>query len=362
MKDFFKSIVVVELATVLAGPSVGMFLAEMGCKVIRFEPPQGDVTRTWKSKTEFVNKNVSAYYASVNCGKEIRTLDLNTKEGKKELSKALEKADILLENFRSDVQSKFELDQETTSEKYPHLIHAHLKGFEIAEDRVAYDVIIQAESGFMSINGEKNSTPLKMPVALMDVLAAHQLKEGILSALLSRSKSGIGGYLEASLEMSGILSLVNQASTYLNHDKTPKAIGSLHPNIAPYGEVFTCLDGEQVVLAIGSDQQFSEMCVLLGDEKIAINSKFKSNSLRLKNRDELGALLKDLFLKRNSEVVLSASRKQNIPIGAIKTIDQVLRQVHVQDFVIENEEAGERLKRLKSVAFTYSPSSGRATL
>lgn len=353
MKSVFQEIKVVELATVLAGPSVGMFLAELGCEVIKIEPPKGDVTRGWKHASIFPDKNTSPYYASINYGKQVVTKNLKKSSDLNEVMDLIASADILIENFRDDVQANFQLSPAETSKRFPKLIHAHLTGFEKDLNRVAYDVVIQAESGFMNINGEPNSPSLKMPVALMDVLAAHQMKEGILAALFVRERTGKGGYLTCSLEMSGISALVNQASTYLNTGKTPQKMGSLHPNIAPYGEVFNCLDGE-VVLAIGSDQQFFALCELLGLCAIAMDSRFESNGLRLKHRAELQDILKASFATQERSHLLQKSRKQKIPLAVVKTIDEVLEQEHIKDFILEDEQDGQTLKRLASKVFNYS--------
>lgn len=360
MKSVFEKIKVVELATVLAGPSVGMFLAELGCEVIKIEPPKGDVTRGWKNPSVFPGKNTSPYYASINYGKEVITKNLKISSDLDEVMELIASADILIENFRDDVQAKFKLSPSETSKRFPNLIHAHLAGFENDLSRVAYDVIIQAESGFMSINGEPGSASLKMPVALMDVLAAHQMKEGILAALFARERTGQGGYLTCSLEMSGISSLVNQASTYLNTGLTPKKMGSLHPNIAPYGEVFSCIGGE-VVLAIGSDQQFSALCDLLDLSASAMDPRFRTNSMRLEHRLELQDLLRQGFSDRERSEILKTSRKQNIPIAAIKTIDEVLEQDHVKEFILEDVQDDQTLRRLASKVFHYSFSGSKTS-
>ena len=360
MKSVFKNIRVVELATVLAGPSVGMFLAELGCEVIKIEPPGGDVTRGWKDPSIFPEKNVSPYYASINFGKTVRTKDLKDKKDYEEVMSLISSSDILIENFRDDVQSKFGLSSSDTSIRFPKLIHAHLAGFENDVSRVAYDVIIQAESGFMSINGAPNSQSLKMPVALMDVLAAHQMKEGILAALFARERTGNGGYLTCSLEMSGISALVNQASTYLNTGNTPQKMGSLHPNIAPYGEVFDCVGGE-VVLAIGSDQQFSALCELLELSATAMDPRFSSNGLRLQHRVELQQILSKSLATKERSLILQKSRNQKIPIAAIKTIDEVLKQEHVKDFILEDMQDGQALIRLASKVFHYSFSGSKTS-
>ncbi|MDP4953383.1 MAG: CoA transferase, partial [Flavobacteriales bacterium] len=270
-------------------------------------------------------------------------------------------ADILIENYRSDSRARLGLSPDLISALNPSIIHAHLGGFEANEARVAYDVVVQAETGFMSMNGEAHGGPNKMPVALMDVLAAHQLKEGILAALYHRALTGEGGYLSCSLEMAGIVSLVNQSANYLNHGKIAQRIGSLHPNIAPYGETFTCADGKEIVLAIGSHAQFKALCILLGEAEWATDERFSNNAARLKNRNALQDLLREKFKSVDSISFLTQCEAANIPAGAIRNIGEVMELEQAKKAVLIDEEEGIELKRIKSVAFTYSPFAGSST-
>ena len=256
MFSFFKNLKVVELASVLAGPSVGMFFAELGCDVKKVEHPSGDMTRKWKLPKENKEANISGYYCSVNWGKEVHFSNLKNKKDNQKVREWISEADILISNFKYGDADKFNLSYASLREDNPRLIYAHLSGYGSDTARAAFDVIIQAESGFMHMNGQSDGPPTKMPVALMDVLAAHQMKEGILCALLEREKTGKGGLIEASLIDSGIASLANQATNYLMGDSIPSRKGSIHPNIAPYGEYFECKDGKLMVLAIGTDKQF----------------------------------------------------------------------------------------------------------
>lgn len=359
MISSFKKLKVLELASVLAGPSVGMFLRELGAEVTKVESPKGDVTRTWKSTDEWPEKSVSAYYASINYDKKVVVLDLKNPKDRAQLDPLIAGADILIENFRSDSRKRLGLDPETLSKINPSLIHAHLGGFEEDEKRVAYDLVVQAETGFMSINGEQNGGPLKMPVALMDVLAAHQMKEGILAALYERASTGKGAYVSCSLEMSGMVSLFNQSANYLNHGKVAQRMGSLHPNIAPYGETFVCKDGKEVVLAIGSNAQFNALCKIIQDEALAEDSRFKENSGRLLHRSALAVLLAKNIQVLESYDFLKACHEAHVPAGAVRSIDEVMSLNYAQSSILEDTEDGQLLKRMKSVAFRYSPSSGK---
>ena len=336
--SILEGVQVLDLSTVLAGPSVGSFLAELGAEVIKIESPQGDVTRTWFSPSED-QSTTSAYYLSVNARKKVKVMDLKTE--RPALDNMLQQADIVLLNFKSSDEEKFHLVPKNILEKYPHLIIGKIKGFENDEQRVAYDVAIQAETGYMSINGEKGAAPLKLPIAFMDVLAAHQLKEGILCALLNKTKTGQGMIVECSLESAGLVSLMNQGSHYLKTGNAPKPSGSLHPNIAPYGEQLVFKDNVRVVLAIGSDKQFEALCQALDCEDLLKDSRYVSNVLRVEHRDEMHNSLQKAAEKISFYAIRETFIARNIPFGQIKNIGEVIKSEAAKEKIQVNE-FGER--------------------
>ena len=251
---------VLELANVLAGPSVGQFFAELGAQVIKVENVKtgGDVTRTWKSVGEQTDDR-SAYFCSVNWGKKSIALDLTMEEGRRVIQKLAARSDILIASYKPGDAEKLGVSFQQLQAANPKLIYGAISGYGSKNDRVGYDAVLQAETGFMDLNGDKSGPPIKMPVALIDVLAGHQLKEGLLVALFNRERTGKGGLVEVSLIETAISSLVNQASNYLVGNRLPARQGSAHPNIAPYGETFETADGKLVLLAIGNDKQFMDL-------------------------------------------------------------------------------------------------------
>lgn len=333
----FSNLKVVELASVLAGPSVGQFFAELGAEVIKIENKTtlGDVTRTWKSSGEATDDR-SAYFCSVNWGKKSVVLDLYQTNDQACLHRILQKADIVIASYKPGDAEKLNVDYTTVSRFNPAMIYGNLTGYGKDNDRVGYDALIQAESGFMDLNGEKNGPPLKMPVALIDILAAHQLKEGLLVALLQREKSGKGSYVEVSLIQTALASLANQASNYLIAGITPSRQGSLHPNIAPYGEVFLTSDGKKILLAIGSDKQFENLLSVL---HISMDSPqktlFDNNEKRVKNREALAHLLKTSFAKRPSTELMPLLHQQKIPVGIIQTVPEAMGLPEAQALLLE---------------------------
>jgi crotonobetainyl-CoA:carnitine CoA-transferase CaiB-like acyl-CoA transferase len=342
----FSGLKILDLSSVLAGPSVASFFAELGAEVIKVESHQGDVTRTWFAKGEDL-ESTSAYYQSVNHHKKVITLDLN--KDRKELNPIIADSDIVIHNFKFGDDEKFQLTEKDIRSVQPNIIIAAIKGFENDHQRVAYDVVLQAETGFMSINGEKDSPPLKMPVAFMDVMAAHQLKEGVLCALYHRLKTGNGSNLHCSLEMAGIASLMNQGSIYLKSKIVPKANGSLHPTICPYGEILTFMDGEKIVLAIGSQRQFNDLCVLLGLSDLPLDIRFKDNISRVNHRKELILILQKASEQIALSTIYNLLLEHKVPFGKIKTIDEVISTAkEIGALEIDRET---QTSFIKSVAF-----------
>lgn len=355
MKEIFEDIKVVELATVLAGPHVGMFFAELGAQVVKIEhPAKGDVTRSWKLKNEDERNKTSAYFSSVNYKKNYIDADLSSVGGKEILFRELEDADILIVNFKKGSAEKLGLSIKFLREKFPSLIIGHITGYGKDDSKTAYDLILQAETGFMSMNGTANSGPLKMPVALIDVLAAHQMKEALLIALMKRSISGKSHYVEVSLYDTAVSSLVNQATNWLMAGKTPERMGSLHPNIAPYGEIFITTDQRMVTFAVGNDKQFKELCNLLGIFDIPSDSMFANNQERLKHRKELYILLNEKICKWNSKELLKLCLSLGIPAGKINDLKQVFENDKAKRLVKEEAICGEYTKRVSSFIANFS--------
>jgi crotonobetainyl-CoA:carnitine CoA-transferase CaiB-like acyl-CoA transferase len=352
----FKDLLVVELASVLAGPAVGMWFAEMGARVVKLEniKSEGDVTRSWKLNTEDPDNAISSYFCSVNAGKEHLMIDLKEEEGIQVVHEWLQKADILITNFKVGDDIRYGLDYGTLKVKYPGLICGSIGGFRTNPERTAYDVVIQAETGYMSMNGTEASGPLKMPVALMDVMAAHQLISGILVALWHREKTGEGSLVETNLEDAGLAGLVNQASAYLMSGKVAQRMGSLHPNIAPYGDTFECGDGVFLVLAVGSDAQFRVLCRELGKEELADDSLLLSNQNRVQNRDYLQESLATLFRKTEGKKLYDRLINLKVPVGKIKNLDEVLNDPEHEERINRTIESGEETARMRFSAFKIS--------
>lgn len=333
-----ENLKVLELASVLAGPGVGQFFAELGAEVVKVENHKtgGDVTRTWKGNGEKTDDR-SAYFCSVNWGKKSIGLDLTTKEGRRIVYQLAQVADVVIASYKPGDAEKLEVDYATLSKLNPKLIYGQITGYGSDNTRVGYDAIIQAESGFMSMNGEPGGQSLKIPVALMDVLAGHQLKEALLLALLERTTSGVGKFVEVSLIQAALSSLVNQATNWLVAKKLPQKQGSAHPNIAPYGDVFVTKDGKELLLAIGTDRQFADLCIILG-VIFHTNDLYKNNSARVANRRTLIEELKLPVLKFDSKDLLGKIRDAKIPAGLIQSVAEAFEMKEAQAVLLSSDD------------------------
>lgn len=347
-----KNLKIIDASSVLAGPSVATFFAELGAEVIKIEHPgHADVTRSWKLPSEDESSEISAYFSSINYKKNYKKLDLKQVEDKNAFMQLIETADVLITNFKKGDAAKFGIEDEVLFQINPTLIHGKINGYGSESDRVAYDLILQAESGFMSMNGTPESGPVKMPVALIDVLSAHHLKEGILLALYEREISGKGKVVSVSLYDAALSSLVNQASNYLMAGKVPQRIGSLHPNIAPYGEIFETKDGALITFAIGSDTHFQKLCAELDLIDLPKQEKFSHNQNRVKNRVVLATLIGEKVKQKEAKLLLNKLEQLNVPAGKIKSLDEVFETPEAKKLVRSEKINGIETKRVTSVIF-----------
>lgn len=331
----FENLKVLELASVLAGPSVGQFFAELGAEVIKVENLKtgGDVTRTWKGNGELTDDR-SAYFCSVNWGKKSVAVDLTSHEGKVVVQKLAAQSDIIVASYKPGDAEKLGVSYNQLKLNNPTLIYGQITGYGSDNERVGYDAVIQAESGFMDLNGEKTGLPTKMPVALIDVLAGHQLKEALLVALLKRERTGEGSFVEVSLMQTAVSSLTNQATNWLVANKLPSRQGSLHPNIAPYGESFETKDGKRVLLAVGSDRQFFDLLRILKIDPLTFENKFATNHRRIENREEMNHMLAEAIGKLTASELFLQIHNLKIPAGIIQNVREVFEMKEAQQLLL----------------------------
>ncbi|MEY3052267.1 MAG: hypothetical protein RLY31_2052 [Bacteroidota bacterium] len=352
--EIFKDLVVIEWASVLAGPAVGMFFAEQGAKVVKVENSRtgGDVTRHWKMTQEPESDPASAYYHAVNWGKEVLFLDLESEADRKRFLALIPSADIVICNVKELTARRFGLDAATLRKAFPRLVYAQLTAYGPDDQRPGFDAAIQAETGWISMNGTPEGPPAKLPVALMDLLAAHQLREGILAALYRRERTGIGGVVHVSLFDAGVAALANQASNWLNLGMLPRPMGTLHPNIAPYGEIFISVDGHPLLLASGTQRHFTALCEVLGLSDLPGDERFRTNARRLANRTILRELLQTGFSHRTAEDLLESCRQQDIPLVPVRNLRQLFELPAADRLVLRQQEPDGKLSaRVRTVVY-----------
>lgn len=356
-KNSLSNLKIIDLSTVLAGPSVGTFFAELGADVTKIEhPTHQDVTRSWKLTSEKQDSSISAYFSSINYKKKYLFLDFSKEKDRNELFKMVKEADVLLMNFKTSSQEKLKITDEVLMKINSALIIGKISGYGEKSSRVAYDLVLQADTGFMSMNGTQESGPVKMPVALIDVMAAHQLKEGILLALLNQSQQDnkTGQIINVSLYDAAISALTNQASNYLMEKFIPKPQGSLHPNIAPYGEIFQTKDNQKITFAIGSNLHFKKLANYLNLSELAEDKRFSDVQNRIKNRAELEKIIQAQVIEKNSDVILKDMEKQAVPCAMIKNLEQVFQSESAKKMIREEVIENQKSKRVSQIAFKTS--------
>jgi crotonobetainyl-CoA:carnitine CoA-transferase CaiB-like acyl-CoA transferase len=350
----FTHLKVLELANVLAGPSVGMFFAELGAQVIKIENKNtnGDITRGWKVASEDATSTISAYYHSINYGKTSLLLNLNQPEDLAIVHAHIADTDIVIANYTDAAAKRLQLDYSTLKDLNPRLIYAQLYAFaDPSDQRPAFDIVLQAEAGILSMTGTPEA-PARLPIAFIDILAGHQLKEAVLVALLERQQTGLGSMVSTSLMQTAIASLANQAANWLHAGHLPTRMGMEHPNIAPYGDTVQTLDNQSIVLAIGTEKQFAALCHTLDRSEWLIDPRFEKNSSRVQNRAALKTAIESITIGQNIDHWMMLYAQHGIPAGRIRDIKQVFEEEFAQEMILEQTEAdGTISTRVKTVAW-----------
>ena len=356
MNELFKNLKVVELASVLAGPAVGLFFAELGASVTKIEnkKTKGDVTRSWKLPSEDQESSSSAYFKSTNWNKKSLFLDLTDQTDYDLVIDLIRDADIVISNYKQGSAKKLKLDFDTLKNISDKLIYGEISSYGENDPRPGFDVVMQAQTGWISMTGTNQNEAAKLPVALIDILTAHQLKEGLLIALMQRPKILRAQKVSVSLYDTSIASLANQGSNYLNVEYIPQRIGTKHPNIAPYGDIVKTSDDRELILSVGTELQFKNLAKSLNKSELAQSSLFETNKLRVQNRDLLMDQLSTLF-KLFTYMEISELLIQNeVPFSPINNLKEVFEDPMAQNLVYKSIEDGIEVKRVKSVVFKIS--------
>lgn len=315
---------VLDLSRVLAGPWCTQCLADLGADVLKVEHPEdGDETRSWGP--HYMGGH-SAYYICANRSKRSLACDLKSDNGQELIRSLVKRADILVENFRYGTLDRLGLGYNNLNKINPRLIYCSVSGYGRSgpnAERAGYDLVIQAESGLMSVTGQPDGPPTKVGVAVADLFTGMYASQAILAALIDRTRTGHGQHLDVALFDCQLAALANVASSVLAGGGPPGRYGNAHANVVPY-EVFFASDSS-FVLAVGNDGQFRKLCgAVLGDESLSLKPAFATNSARLMNRDALRWSLAERFKTAPRAVWLDRLNKNGIPAGAIRSVDQAL--------------------------------------
>jgi crotonobetainyl-CoA:carnitine CoA-transferase CaiB-like acyl-CoA transferase len=327
---------VVDLSRILSGPVCTMVLADMGAGVVKIEPPPlGDDSRQWGPP--FIG-GISTYFLSVNRNKKSLGLDLKTQEGRRILWKLVERADVLLENFRPGVLDKLGFGYEAVSKANPRTVYCSISGFGQTgpyRDRPGYDVIAQGESGVMDLTGYPDGPPTKLGASLADVVAGLHAVQGILLALLARHRTGRGQHVDISLLDGMVSTLTYQALIYLSTGQSPKRMGSRHPSIVPY-ECFQAGDG-YVNIGVTNQKQWDNFCRILGFAELATDPRFETMKSRIAHYGELRPVIERVFSQMTRADVIARMSEVGIPAGPINTVGEILEdpQLHAREMIVE---------------------------
>ncbi len=309
-----------DFSRVLAGPFATMMLADLGATVTKVERPGvGDETRAWGPPYD--ERGVATYFQSVNRNKSSLALDLTDPDDLAEAVRLAGEADVVVENFRPGLMADLGLDYGTLSAENPGLVYCSITGFGgsgAGAELPGYDLLVQALGGLMSITGEPDGEPLKVGVALVDVLAGLFASVGILAALEHRRETGTGQLVEVDLLSSLLAALVNQASAFTLAGVVPGRLGNRHPSIAPY-ELFATGEGE-LVLAVGNDRQFGALCETVGAPQLTSDPRFATNHARVENREALAEKLTALLVARPALEWAALLRERRVPAGVVNDV------------------------------------------
>jgi glutaryl-CoA transferase len=328
---------VLDLTRVLSGPYCTMLLADMGARVIKVEQPhKGDDTRAWGPP--FL-EGESAYFLSINRNKESVTLDFKHREGRALLEQLLGRADVLVENFRPGTLTKLGLDYETLSKNYPRLVYCSISGFGHTGPRwkqPGYDAIMQAEGGLMSITGTADGPPVRLGVAIVDIVSGMFAAYGIAMALLARERTGKGQEVDLAMLDATVALLTYQAGNFFASGKVPARLGNRHPSIVPY-ETFTASDGD-FVLAVGNDDQWRTFCRVAG---LIDDGRFATNRQRVSGYDSLRPFVAERLKERPRQHWIDALTAAGVPCGSVRTFDELFAdpQIDAREMIAMVEHA-----------------------
>ena len=346
---------VVDLTRILAGPLCTMMLGDMGAEVIKVEPPdKGDDTRGWGPP--FV-AGEAAYFLGVNRNKRSLTLNMAVPAGQKILAGLVEKADVLIDNFRIGTLEKWGFTDAWFEQHAPRLVRCSITGYGSTGPKAAlpgYDFILQAESGLMSICGEPDGGPTKYGVAIVDVCTGMLASNSILAALNARHRTGKGQKVELSLYETSLAMLINVASNYLTAGRNAGRFGNGHPSIVPY-TTYQAADA-MIAIGIGNERQFGRVAEVLGHPEWAKDPRFTSNRARVENRDVIDGFIDEALSHDDADAWLDKLKAVGVPCGRINSVADALDDPHTaaRDMIETVEHSTIGALKMLGIPFKFS--------
>jgi crotonobetainyl-CoA:carnitine CoA-transferase CaiB-like acyl-CoA transferase len=334
-----SGIKVIDLSRVLGGPFCTQILADHGADVIKVEPPQGDETRGWGPPFQ---DGTASYFLGINRNKRGIALDLAKAEGREVLFRLLERADVMIENFKTGTLERWGMGyDEVLKERFPRLIHSRISGFGADGPLggfAGYDACVQAQSGLMSLNGEKGGEALRIGLPVVDLSTGFNAAIGILMALNERQRSGRGQFIETTLYESGLMLSHPYATNWFLTGKAPTRLGNAHPNLAPYDQFPTMT--KPIYVGCGNNRQFQRLCAEIGRPELAQDRRFKDNADRVTNRSDLRAELEGILASHDGEAVCARLLERGVPCGVVESIPDVLTHPHTvaRGSIVEQDE------------------------
>jgi len=331
---------VLDLSRILAGPWAGQTLGDLGAEVIKVERPgAGDDTRGWGPpflKTGHGDDTANAaYYMGANRGKKSIAVDITTAEGQAIVRELAARCDILLENYKAGGLARYGLDYDSLAAVNDRLIYCSITGFGHTgpyRDRAGYDFLLQGMGGLMSVTGHPDGAPgggpMKVGVAITDLMTGMYATVAVLAALARRDRTGQGDHIDLALLDVQVAMLANQAMNYLVSGEPPGRLGNAHPNVVPY-QAFPTRDGH-IILAIGNDTQFARFCAVAGLDHVAADPRYATNTARVGNRDALAAMIADVLVTLTSAEWIAMLEAERVPCGPINTVADIFADPQVR--------------------------------
>jgi CoA:oxalate CoA-transferase len=327
----FSGLLVLDLTRVLAGPYAALMMAELGARVIKVEPPEGDDARRYGPFVTGENGMAkSGYFLSINRGKKSIALDLKQDDDRRIFEALLARADVLIENYRGGTMERLGYGWDQLKDKYPRLIYAAVSGFGHTGPyaaRPAYDMVVQAMGGIMSLTGHPGGPPTRVGTSVGDLTAALFGTVGIASALYDREKIGRGQKVDVGMLDCQVAILENAIARYVATGDVPGPLGTKHPSIAPFAAFKT--QDDHIVIAAGNDLLFARMAKVLGREEWAHNPRFASNPARIEHLDSLHAEMEAALAPRSSKEWLALLEAEGVPCAPINDIAAVMADPQV---------------------------------